>query len=57
MHCPRMIAAGLLLALPLASAHAQLAGRLVDAIDVIERRGKVDISLIFGLPLFPRTPS
>jgi len=57
MHYPRMIAAGLLLALSLSTASAQLAGRLVDAIDVIERRGKVDISLIFGLPLFPRTPS
>lgn len=51
MYYPRIIAAGVLLALPLANAHAQLAGRLVDAIDVIERRGKVDISLIFGCPM------
>lgn len=51
MNCTRVIAAGLLLALPLASAQAQFAGRLVDAIDVTERRGRIDISLIFGCPM------
>jgi hypothetical protein len=51
MNWLRTSAVGLLLALPLAVAHAQFAGRLVDAIDVTERRGRIDISLIFGCPM------
>jgi hypothetical protein len=41
----------LLTLLPLANSQAEFVGRLVDAIDVSERRGRVDISLIFGCPM------
>jgi tetratricopeptide (TPR) repeat protein len=43
--------AALLLTWSVSTAHAQLVGRLVDAIDVTARQNNVDISLIFGCGL------
>jgi hypothetical protein len=59
MSATRFLAAGSLLALSLSVAQAQTAGRLVDAIDVTERPGRVDINLIFtcGLRYLGHTPA
>lgn len=50
MICKRLLIAAVL-AGSISTAHAQLAGRLVDAIDVADRQGRVDINLIFGCGL------